>query len=144
MLRCDVTCYGVMSRVTEKAVTCYGVLSHVTECCYMLRCAVTCYGVRSPCTICIRACRRSFITCYILPAASPLLHPTAGASRKLTRASHEPLKMIRVGKCFEWSELEPEIFETLANSYHVNGCSAGLSTLNAKMPSVKPVPAGQG
>ena len=87
-----VTCYGVFRHVTEKAVTCYGVLSHATVCCHMLRCAVTCYGVRSPCTICIWACRRSCITCYILPAASSLLHSTAGTSWKLTRASHEPVQ----------------------------------------------------
>ena len=115
--------------MTVKTVTCDGVLSHVTVRCHMLRCAVTCYGVQSPCTICIRACRRSFITCYVLPAASPLLHSTAGTSWKLTRASHEPVQIIRVGECFEWSELELEIFETFANFYHINGCSGGLSTL---------------
>ena len=46
--------------------------------------------------------------------------------------SHEPVHMIRVGECFEWSELELEIFETFANSDHMNGCSAGLSNSQCK------------
>ena len=65
-------------------------------------------------------------------------------SAQMLMSGRTPVYMIRVGDCFERSELELEIFETVAIFDHMNGRSAGRLTLNAKLPSVKLVPAGQG